>query len=87
MTWDTLIRETARDSQLTIKATRAILESAFTHIKDSVLHGGRVGVPGFGVFIRKSRAARNVRDIKSKDLIRVPAHTLVGFRAARDAKR
>lgn len=87
MTWDTLIRETARDSQLTIKGTRTILESAFTRIKDSVLHGGRVGIPGFGVFVRKSRAVRTVRDIKSKLLIRIPAHKLVGFRAARDAKR
>lgn len=87
MTWDSLIRETAGEAELTLKTTRSILEKAFVRIADSAIHGGRIAIPGFGAFFRRTRKARVVRDIKTKELIKVPSVSHVAFRAARSIRR
>ena len=62
------------------KALNAVIES----VMDAMRAGDRIVLTGFGMFERKEVKARRVRPIRgssSGELIEVPSHTRVRFRA------
>jgi len=62
------------------KALNAVIES----ITDAIQAGDRVVLTGFGTFEQKKVKARKVRPIRGAnggELIKIPAHTRVRFRA------
>ncbi len=93
MTWNELVRQAAALAKApqsrTLPATQAkrVLVAAFVTIAEDVLHGGRVVIPGFGVFYRRRHAARRVRNPATKEPMTVPETTGVGFRCSRTIKR
>lgn len=64
------------------KALNAVIES----VMDAMRAGDRIVLTGFGTFERKEVKARKVRPVKGAsrgELIEVPSHTRVRFRAGK----
>jgi DNA-binding protein HU-beta len=68
------------------KAVQSIVDEAFAQIKKEVKKTGRFSVPGFGTFNKKKRKARNGRNPRTGDVIKIKASTTVGFRPAQGLK-
>lgn len=87
MTWEELILAHQRRSGLTRAASLEQLRDVFADIRAAVMAGGRVVVPGFGVFVLRRRRARRIRNPATKRLMRLPAVVSVGLRASKYARR
>jgi DNA-binding protein HU-beta len=60
------------------------LESFFNIVKDTLAQGDAVYVRGFGSFVNKQRAAKKARNISAKTTVMVPAHSVPGFKPAKE---
>lgn len=60
------------------------LESFFDIVKGTLAHGDAVYVRGFGSFVNKHRAAKKARNISAKTTVMVPAHSVPGFKPAKE---
>ena len=60
------------------------LESFFEIVKDTLAQGDAVYVRGFGSFVNKHRAAKKARNISAKTTVMVPAHSVPGFKPAKE---
>ena len=60
------------------------LESFFEIVKDTLTQGDAVYVRGFGSFVNKYRAAKKARNISAKTTVMVPAHSVPGFKPAKE---
>ncbi len=60
------------------------LESFFEIVKDTLAEGDAVYVRGFGSFVNKHRAAKKARNISAKTTVMVPAHSVPGFKPAKE---
>nr|WP_299416919.1 HU family DNA-binding protein [uncultured Emticicia sp.] len=60
------------------------LESFFEIIKGTLAQGDAVYVRGFGSFVNKHRAAKKARNISAKTTVMVPAHSVPGFKPAKE---
>lgn len=60
------------------------LESFFDIVKDTLGQGDAVYVRGFGSFVNKHRAAKKARNISAKTTVMVPAHSVPGFKPAKE---
>ncbi len=60
------------------------LESFFEIVKDTLTQGDAVYVRGFGSFVNKHRAAKKARNISAKTTVMVPAHSVPGFKPAKE---
>lgn len=91
MTWHELAKLLARSvpkhKRLTKPESLRVLRTLFDAIGDSALHGNKVVIPGFGTFILRTRKARAIRHLKTKELIQLPEVRSVGFKCARGIKR
>lgn len=64
-----------------------MLRSTFNVIAEKVMHGGRVAIPGFGVFTLRKRKARTIRNPQTNQLMELPATQTIGFRCSSTIKR
>ncbi len=87
MNWSEFTSHHAARFGLTKRSAKAELDGAFETIREVVLNGGHVSVPGFGVFKLRSRRARTIRNPSSGELMRVGLVEAVGFSASRFARR
>lgn len=69
------------------KVVEKVLRSVFVKIADEAIHGRRVTIPGFGVFVRSVRKARKIANPITKEPIMLPVSTTIRFRASRNIKR
>lgn len=78
------IHEKAGDQDITLtkKATGELLDIVFTTISGSIKKEKRFSYPGFGTFTVKHRKAREGRNPRTKEPIKIPASNNVGFKAA-----
>lgn len=86
MTWEELILAHQRRSGLTRAASLELLRDVFADIRAAVMAGGRVVVPGFGVFVLRRRRARRVRNPATGRLMRLPALETLGLHASKHSR-
>lgn len=67
------------------EATTAV-SAVFDVITDSLKAGEQVSVPGFGIFQRKDRAARQGRNPQTGATILIPAAKVPSFKAGKGLK-
>ncbi len=67
---------------LTKKDTAAIVEAVFETLRGAITKDGRFSYPGFGTFTVKSRKARDGRNPRTGEPIKIPASKTVGFKPA-----
>ena len=67
-----LIVAVAKESEIKKSETRLILESLLNVVMSEVAKGERVQLTGFGIFERKERGARNIRNPRTGENIKVP---------------
>jgi DNA-binding protein HU-beta len=62
-------------------AERAV-ELVFESIKESVRNGDKVSIAGFGIFQKKEFSARDARNPRTGEMVKVAAHGRVKFAPA-----
>lgn len=67
------------------EATDAV-NAVFDAITDALKQGDQVSVPGFGIFQRKERAARQGRNPQTGETINIPAAKVPSFKAGKGLK-
>ena len=84
MTKSDLINEvyTAANGDLTKKATGDAVQAVFDSLAIAIKSDGKFSYPGFGTFTMKTRAARNGRNPRTGETIKISASKNIGFKAA-----
>jgi nucleoid DNA-binding protein len=70
----------AKTIKLNRETVAAVINSFVEHVNDAVIHGGRVYIRKWGVFIPVWRKACRRRDPRTGDPIDVPARLSVRFK-------
>jgi DNA-binding protein HU-beta len=63
-----------------------VVEAVFGSIESAMKDGDAVSVAGFGIFEAKMRAAREARNPRTGETVKVPAMRAPKFRAAKGLK-
>lgn len=78
---------------LTKKSVAHIIEAAFTELGDYFIRarvGGnnpaRFSYPGFGIFVKRKRNQRQVRNPRNGSLLTIPAQSTITFAPGQDLK-
>jgi DNA-binding protein HU-beta len=81
-----LISEIASDTGMTKADSERVLNSVLETIKETLVSGDSVKLPGFGAFTVKERKERKGRNPQTgKDII-IPASKSPSFKAGKDLK-
>ena len=78
-----IIKNLAKEKNLTIKDSEKIVSTIVEEISKSLVLGERVEFRGFGIFFTKSRKKRIARNPKSGELINIKAKRLPQFRISK----
>lgn len=81
-----LIIKVAQISGVTKKDVEHVLKTAGDVIAAAVAEEGEAVLPGLGKLVAQHKAARDARNPKTGDVIHVPEHKAVKFRAAKQLK-
>ncbi|MGC9140625.1 MAG: DNA-binding protein HU [Mesoaciditoga sp.] len=81
-----LIDEVAKSTELMKKDVAVILDGTLKAIKDAVAKGDSVSFVGFGTFSAVERAARDGRNPKTGQVIKIKARKVPKFRAGKNLK-
>jgi DNA-binding protein HU-beta len=84
MTKAELISEIAISTGYDKRSISVIVESLMDNVKKKVIAGENVYLRGFGSFITKKRAEKIARNINRSTSIKVPAHRIPAFKAAKE---
>lgn len=87
MTKSELIKAISNDTGAEHATVSAIVESAMSNIKDSLIKDEPVFLRGFGTFLNKVRKAKPARNIVAKTTIVIPEHKIPYFKPAKDFKK
>ncbi|MBL7751946.1 MAG: HU family DNA-binding protein [Chitinophagaceae bacterium] len=79
-----LINKIADDAGITKTQANAALDSFTEAVTKTLKGGGKVTLVGFGTFTVSKRAARNGRNPKTKEVIRIKARKVARFKAGKD---
>jgi integration host factor subunit beta len=71
---------------LTRNQVDILVSTVFTSIKDALAVGDKVEIRGFGSFRLRHRAAREGRNPKSGDVVRVPPKDVPFFKAGKELR-
>jgi DNA-binding protein HU-beta len=80
MTKEDLVDQMAREAKITKRAAEAALNSFMAGVRDALKRGERVSLVGLGTFFVGRRAARNGRDPRTRERIRIKAMYVPRFR-------
>ncbi|MBR6829774.1 MAG: integration host factor subunit beta [Paludibacteraceae bacterium] len=86
MTKADLVNEIAISTGYDKRTITVIVESFIDELKDSLTKGENVYLRGFGSFILKKRAAKVARNIRAKESVNVPEHSIPAFKAGAELK-
>jgi DNA-binding protein HU-beta len=86
MTKADLVNEIAISTGYDKRTITVIVESFIDELKDSLTKGENVYLRGFGSFILKKRAAKVARNIRAKESVNVPEHSIPAFKAGAEFK-
>ena len=81
-----LIIKTAQISGVSKKDVEAVLKTAGDVIGAALVEEGEAVLPGLGKLVTQQKDARDARNPKTGEVIHVPAHKAVKFKAAKSLK-
>ena len=81
-----LITSMAEKSKLTKKDAEAALKAFIESVEEALENGERVQLVGFGTFETRERAAREGRNPRTKEIIKIPASTVPVSKAGKEFK-
>ena len=87
MTKAELVEEVSRVSELTKKHSEIIVNTVFDSIIDALHQEDKVELRGFGSFRIRQRRARQGRNPKTGEKVRVPAKRIPYFKPGKELKR
>ncbi|GAB4298742.1 MAG: HU family DNA-binding protein [Marinilabiliales bacterium] len=79
-----LIDAIAKEANLTKADARKALDAFMTTTKKALKKGDKIALVGFGTFSTAKRSARTGRNPRTKQTIKIPAKTVVKFKAGAD---
>lgn len=86
MTKAELVDEVAKNSDLSKKDAEVIVQTVLDGIIDSLQHGEKVELRGFGSFRLRERASRQGRNPKTGEKVFVPAKRVPYFKPGKELK-
>ena len=87
MTKRTLIQEVAeRYPQYTKRQVEAVVDSVFQTLTDTLVHGERVELRGFGSFQTTYRSAREGRNPRTGAVVSIPAKRVPVFKVGKELR-
>ena len=86
MTKTELVREIAKEADVTLDQARKCLDGFTNTITQSLVKEQAVALSGFGTFAIKKRLARNGRNPKTGEVIKIAATTIPSFKAGKFLK-
>jgi DNA-binding protein HU-beta len=81
-----LITSMAEKSKLTKKDAELALKALIESVEETLEKGEKVQLVGFGTFEVRERAAREGRNPRTKEVIKIPATTVPVFKAGKEFK-
>ena len=81
-----LITQVAQKSDLTKKDAEKAVKSVFEAISDSLQKGDKVQIIGFGTFEVRQRKAREGRNPRNNEVIKIEASKTPAFKAGKQLK-
>jgi nucleoid DNA-binding protein len=83
MTKKEIVRSVSEKLNLTLLATRDIVQHVFDQIAETLVEENRIELRNFGVFAVKKRAARKARNPKTGDEVQVNEKYVVVFKSGK----
>ena len=74
------------ENGLTKKDAEAAINSVFEAISDALAEGENVQLIGFGTFVVKDKAAREARNPRTGETVKIAASKAVGFKPGKALK-
>ncbi|MEA2164494.1 MAG: DNA-binding protein HU-beta [Thermoanaerobaculia bacterium] len=81
-----IINEIAEQAGISKKEAAAAFDAFVGHISDSCQRGERCAIPGLGSFAVSQRKAREGRNPRTNEKIKIPASKNVRFKAGKDLR-
>jgi DNA-binding protein HU-beta len=82
MTWNDLVSSVAEVNNMSKAAAREIVDSILEAIAVAAENGDEISLTGFGKFKITNRPARDGRNPRTGEIIKLPASKKIGFFAA-----
>lgn len=76
----------SQNPELRVSEVEAIVDAFFETIIDQLARGGRVELRGFGSFSTRSRSAREGRNPRTGQTVKVPAKAVPYFKAGKEMR-
>ncbi len=86
MNKSSLIEQLAARSQIGIQQAEEIVNLLYRRMKDTLVHGGRIEIRGFGSFVVRLYEAHHGRNPKTGEKIWVPSKKLPFFKVGKELK-
>ena len=86
MTKADLVEDVARAAELTKKDAERLVEIVFESIIETLNHGEKIELRGFGSFRVRERGARRGRNPKTGDPVDIPAKRVPYFKPGKELK-
>lgn len=86
MTKADLVEDVAHASELTKKDAERLVEIVFESIIETLNHGEKIELRGFGSFRVRERGARRGRNPKTGDPVNIPAKRVPYFKPGKELK-
>ncbi|MEM0073399.1 MAG: HU family DNA-binding protein [Thermoplasmatales archaeon] len=81
-----IARDVAKSSGVSVRSAESVIRETFKTIVNNINKGQKVRIAGFGIFSRKMTKARNAKNPRTKQIIKVPAKNKVHFSASSKIK-
>lgn len=81
-----LVNKVAAKTEITKQAANDAVKSVLEGISDALEAGEKVQLIGFGSFNVRTREGRTAKNPRTKELIKVPGHKTIIFKAGKDLK-
>lgn len=81
-----LIQVAAETSGVSKKDTAAVIEAVFTNISEALEKGDKVQLVGFGTFEVRERAAREGKNPRTGETVKIDACRVPAFKAGKALK-
>ena len=86
MTKADLVEKVANEAEMTKKDAEQLVEIIFDSIIDSLNKGEKIELRGFGSFRVRQRNARQGRNPKTGDSVKIPAKRVAYFKPGKELK-
>ena len=83
MTKKELVKKIAEEQVISQKQAVAIVDSVFDSIAATVATGEKVSIPGFGTFEVRNKTAREARNPRTGEKIKIAAKRAPAFKAGK----